>query len=166
MPTPNSFHRFENVIVARMDVPLSPIHVRVARQNMKSEQVHAGDSPGAAIRGTSIGHQHCEVRDTLRSSAEFVVRSLRHTMLTRLGEAGADAFTIMRIAGLSSVTFSQRYLHPTSEAMERAFERLENLNAPKFRQAKAEAKKEAAGTGWVPAKSHNTEKNVVRKPRK
>lgn len=30
--------------------------------------------------------------------------SLRHTALTRLGETGADAFTIMRIAGHSSVT--------------------------------------------------------------
>ena len=29
-------------------------------------------------------------------------------MLTRLGEARADAFTIMRIAGHGSVTLSQR----------------------------------------------------------
>jgi integrase len=64
-----------------------------------------------------------------RFSSEFVLHSLRHTMLTRLGEAGADAFTIMRIAGHSSVTVSQRYVHPTPEAIERAFQRLENLNA-------------------------------------
>jgi len=49
-------------------------------------------------------------------------------MLSRLGEAGVDAFTIMRIAGHSSITVSQRYIHPSSEAMERAFERLEQLN--------------------------------------
>ena len=49
-------------------------------------------------------------------------------MLTRLGEAGADAFTIMKIAGHSTVTVSQRYVHPTPEALERAFERLEALN--------------------------------------
>jgi hypothetical protein len=54
-------------------------------------------------------------------------------MLTRLGEAGADAFTIMRIAGHSSVTVSQRYVHPTPESLERAFERLEDLNVRKFR---------------------------------
>ena len=35
----------------------------------------------------------------------------------------------MRIAGHSSVTVSQRYVHPTPEAIERAFQRLENLNA-------------------------------------
>ena len=50
-------------------------------------------------------------------------------MLTRLGEAGSEAFTIMRIAGRSSVTVSQRYVHPTPEAVERAFQRLETLNA-------------------------------------
>ena len=65
-------------------------------------------------------------------------------MLTRLGEAGADAFTIMRIAGHSSVSVSQRYVHPTPEGLERAFERLEKLNAVKFEQAEAEAKAEAA----------------------
>jgi hypothetical protein len=46
-------------------------------------------------------------------------------MLTRLGESGVDAFTIMRIAGHSSIVVSQRYIHPTSEAVERAFERLQ-----------------------------------------
>ena len=54
---------------------------------------------------------------------------LRHTMLTRLGEAGVDVFTIMRIAGHSTVTVSQRYVHPSDEGLERAFERLELLNA-------------------------------------
>jgi site-specific recombinase XerD len=49
-------------------------------------------------------------------------------MLTRIGEAGADAFTIMKLAGHSSVTVSQRYVHPTPEAVERAFDRLEALN--------------------------------------
>lgn len=49
-------------------------------------------------------------------------------MLTRLEEAGLDAFTIMKIAGHSSVTVSQRYVHPSPESLERAFERLETLN--------------------------------------
>jgi hypothetical protein len=50
-------------------------------------------------------------------------------MFTRLGEAGVDAFTIMKIAGHSSVTVSQRYVHHLSEALERAFERSEAFNA-------------------------------------
>jgi DNA-binding transcriptional MocR family regulator len=36
-----------------------------------------------------------------------------------------DAFTIMRIAVHSSIVASQRYIHPTPEAVERAFERLQ-----------------------------------------
>jgi hypothetical protein len=68
-------------------------------------------------------------------------------MLTRLGEAGSDAFTIMRIAGHSSVTVSQRYVHPTPEGMESAFERLEELNAAKFREAETEVRAEAVAAG-------------------
>ena len=57
-----------------------------------------------------------------------MLHSLRHTYGTRLGEGGADAFSIMRLMGHSSVTISQRYVHPTPEALERAVERLEALN--------------------------------------
>lgn len=42
-----------------------------------------------------VGVRAC---DKLKLSEEFVIHCL-HTMLTRLGEAGVDAFTIMRIAG-------------------------------------------------------------------
>jgi len=49
-------------------------------------------------------------------------------MLTRLGEAGVDAFTIMRIAGHSSVKVSERYVHPSAESLERGFARLEAFN--------------------------------------
>jgi len=48
--------------------------------------------------------------------------------LTRFGEAGADAFTIKKVAGHSSVTISERYIHPTPEGQERALERFANLN--------------------------------------
>jgi integrase len=93
-----------------------------------SEWVFPGEREGRAIVGTSLSHQHKRVRDKLNLPGDFVIHWLRHTMLTRLGEAGVDAFTIMRIAGHSSVTVSQRYVHPSSEAMERAFERLEAFN--------------------------------------
>jgi len=49
-------------------------------------------------------------------------------MLTRLGMLGVDAFTIMKIAGHSSITISQRYVHPSPESVERAFEKLEVSN--------------------------------------
>src|ERR1700688_2049025 len=52
------------------------------------------------------------------------VLSLRHTALTRLAEAGCDAFTLARIAGHSSITITQRYCHPQAEAIERAFKKM------------------------------------------
>jgi hypothetical protein len=64
---------------------------------------------------------------------DFVVHSLRHTMLTRLGLL-VDAFTIMKIAGQSSITISQRYVHPSPESVERAFEKLEAANRPTTRK--------------------------------
>jgi hypothetical protein len=69
-----------------------------------------------------LAHKHSEVRVKLKLPGDFVIQSLRHTILTRLG---VGAFTFMKIAGHSSVTASQRYVRPTPEAMERAFEKVE-----------------------------------------
>ncbi len=77
---------------------------------------------------TSLDHMHVGVRARLRLPKGFVIHSLRHTFGTRMGEAGADAFDIKRLMGHSSVTVSQRYVHPTPESLERAFERLQVLN--------------------------------------
>jgi len=65
-------------------------------------------------------------------------------MLTRLGEAGVDAF-IMGIAGHSSITISQRYVHPSPEAMETAFEKLEEQS----RTASTRPEKNTACSGMV-----------------
>ena len=48
-------------------------------------------------------------------SEESVLHSLRHTYGTRLGEASGDRLTVMRLMGHSSMTVSQRNVHPTSE---------------------------------------------------
>ena len=91
-----------------------------------------GNREGNRYVSTSINHLHrAAVAPKVRGKriaifpGDFVLHSLRHTMLTRLGESGVDAFTIMRIAGHSSIVVSQRYIHPTPEAVERAFERLQ-----------------------------------------
>jgi integrase len=79
---------------------------------------------GGASRST-VSHQHTKVRRALKLPEDFVVHGLRHTFLTRLGESGCDTFTLMKIAGHSTIGVSARYVHPTPESMERAFDRLE-----------------------------------------
>ena len=68
-------------------------------------------APTKSERVESLKSQH---RKALKDSGvkAFVLYSLRHTMLTRLGEAGADAFAIQKIAGHSSIVVSQRYVQP------------------------------------------------------
>jgi integrase len=47
----------------------------------------------------------------------FVLYSLRHTFLTRLGESGCNVWTLARIAGHSSIVMSGRYVHPSDDAV-------------------------------------------------
>jgi integrase len=123
---------------ARRTVPLAARVSRLLREKGKlstSVWVFPGDSPDRPLLGTSLAHMHAKVcrpgtgkKRRYFFPKPFVLHSLRHTCLTRLGEAGADAFTIMKLAGHSSVTISQRYVHPTGETIELAFDRLEKLN--------------------------------------
>ena len=108
----------------------------IARHSSNSEWVFPGDTEGPFL-ATSLNHQHIKIRRLLGLSEDFVIHSLRHMMLTRLGEAGVDAFTIMKIAGHSSITVSQRYVHPSPESLKCAFERLESLNANAGRRSEA-----------------------------
>jgi hypothetical protein len=41
--------------------------------------------------------------------------TLRHTLLTRLGELGCDVWTLARIAGHSSIAMSSRCVHPSQD---------------------------------------------------
>jgi len=61
---------------------------------------------------------------------------LRHTALTQLAQAGCDAFTLARIAGHSSITITQRYIHPQAAAIQRAFASLSSLTVPPSRGGK------------------------------
>lgn len=119
---------------ARRIVPLTDRAAAMLklRHEARTSPYAFSNRDGQPYLGTSINHLHRDVcapkvkgkRQPI-FPGDFVLHSLRHTMLTRLGESGVDAFTIMRIAGHSSITVSQRYIHPTPEAVERAFERLQ-----------------------------------------
>jgi integrase len=79
-----------------------------ARKSVASSTFVFPNGDGNPYLVTSINHLHQTARTALGLSGDFVLHSLRHTMLTRLGEASVDAFTIMRIAGHSSIAVSQR----------------------------------------------------------
>lgn len=94
-----------------------------------------GDSSDRPLLGTSLAHMHSKVcragtgtKQKFPFPRDSVPRFLRHTCLTGLGGAGADPFAIMKLAGHSSFTISQRRVHPTGETIELAFDRLEKLN--------------------------------------
>ena len=111
------------------NVPLSQRSVAMLKNHgpaAKGYVFHRAD--GSPWPNSHLGQQHARVRALLKMPSDFVLHSLRHTFGTRLGESGADAFTIMRLMGHSTVTVSQRYVHPSPEALELAYERMTAMN--------------------------------------
>jgi integrase len=53
----------------------------------------------------------------------FAPYSIRHTALTNLA-AQCDTFALKTIAGHSSITITQRYVHPHAEAITEAFKKI------------------------------------------
>jgi integrase len=100
------------------------------------------------IEPSSIKKQHTRTFQLINVEATkqnqprikpFVLYSLRHTFLTRLGSSGCDVWTLARIAGHSSIRISSRYVHPGQEQVLSAMSRLgghksghsaEDANAP------------------------------------
>jgi len=111
------------------NVPISERTIAVlAKAGPRRSGIVFNRENGAAISESHLDQQHARIRKLLKLPADFVLHSLRHTFGTRLGESGADAFTIMRLMGHSTVTVSQRYVHPSPESIELAYERLIALN--------------------------------------
>jgi len=129
---------------AKRAIPLTPRATKLLRK-MSGAAVDrfVFSSVGRPYSGPHIDHLHQEVRDNLGWDKDFVPHSLRHTFGTRLGEAGADAFTIMKLMGHSTVTVSQRYVHPSTDALERAIGKLSvgaSLGTKKAKNRKTSAK--------------------------
>jgi integrase len=114
---------------ARRVLPLSP-RVRTA---LESRWKIAGE-PGegwvwpAETKDGHINHDSVKLQHKkalkLAKVRPFEVYSIRHTFLTRLGESGCDAWTLARIAGHSNISISQRYVHPSEDAVLNALSRL------------------------------------------
>jgi integrase len=87
------------------------------------------------VESSSVKKQHAKTFKTLADLARqnsqkpirpFVLYSLRHTFLTRLGEGGCNVWTLARIAGHSSIGISARYVHPSDDAVLSALSQLQN----------------------------------------
>lgn len=70
--------------------------------------------------GNTAKDQHQRALDD-SGVQKFEPYILRHTALTNLAQKGADAHTLARIAGHSSIVITMRYVHPQADAIERAF---------------------------------------------
>ena len=78
-------------------------------------------SKGGHFNGDAAKGQHKKALTDSGVKA-FVPYTLRHTALTNLGEkAGGDVFVLAQIAGHSSITVTQRYIHPQADAINRVF---------------------------------------------
>jgi integrase len=116
---------------AKRNVSLSPrVRTMLDRRKASAQSafVFTDESGVKRLSIWTLEDQHKRMRQALNLPADAVIHSFRHTFGTRLGETGADAFTIMKVMGHSTVVVSQKYVHPTPEAMERGFERLNAAN--------------------------------------
>jgi integrase len=116
---------------ARRLIPLTP-RVRMILES-RWEQAKKAEEGWVWLASTASGHvepstlkkQHAKTFKTIASKLKknekpvrpFVLYSLRHTFLTRLGESGCDVWTLARIAGHSSIQMSSRYVHPGNDAV-------------------------------------------------
>src|SRR6201987_4089920 len=119
---------------ARRVLPMTP-RVRAVLENRWE---HAGKpvdgwvwpapTRSGHLEGSSIKKRHAKA---LKGSNVrlFVLYSLRHTFLTRLGESGCDSWTLARMAGHSSVAISARYVHPSEDKLLEAISRLGGHNS-------------------------------------
>ena len=103
----------------------------------------------------------------LKPVRSFVLYSLRHTFLTRLGESGCDAWTLAKIAGHSNIAMSQRYVHPSQEAVARAMTRLSGHifgHNDELNNALTESKRlesvDTTGVAWCTRQDSNLRPNA------
>jgi integrase len=106
----------------RLAFPSELLRVRRETSGRPSEGwIFPSSSETGHFNGDAAKDQHKKALTDSGVKA-FVPYTLRHTALTNLGEkAGGDVFVLARIAGHSSITVTQRYIHPQADAINRVF---------------------------------------------
>lgn len=103
--------------------------------------VWPADSKSGHMNHSSLRLQHKKACKNAKVR-EFVIYSIRHTFLTRLGESGADVWTLAKIAGHSSIQMSLRYVHPSAQSVLNAVERTEQLRSEAEQEKKANVERQ------------------------
>jgi integrase len=112
---------------ARRMLPMTPRVYALLRTRYESSEepsegwIFPSTSKAGHFNGDTAKDQH---KKALTDSGvnPFVPYTLRHTALTRLGDAaGGDIFALARIAGHSTIAVTQRYIHPQADAINRVF---------------------------------------------
>jgi integrase len=93
------------------------------------DYIFPGRDPKKPVSVSWLEKLHRRTCRTLGFPDEFVIHSLRHTFGTRLGENKTDVFTIKDVMGHSSVTVSQKYVHPGRDVRRRAIQELQTSNS-------------------------------------
>ena len=130
---------------AKRTLPLVPAAHAVllarweAQGKPEESWVFPSNSAEGHLNGDTTKGQHAIALERSKV-ARFEPYILRHTALTRFAESGCDVFTLARIAGHSSITITQRYVHPQEDAVDRAFTAFGKLGTA------AEPKKLGVGT--------------------
>lgn len=114
------------------------VHSHSRRQEQECPPGYSAHRPGGCPAWEKLEHSNERVLysvtgtgnptwelQSIRVTKAYAIPEWTAKCLQDFRESGVDAFTIMRIAGHSSITVSQRYIHRTAEAVERAFERLQ-----------------------------------------
>jgi integrase len=114
---------------ARRILPMTPTVCELLKLRHESQGYPADGwiFPSGSLRGnvTQDGVKGQHKRALLESGvAPFVPYVLRHTGLTHLGKAArGDVFALAKIAGHSTITITQRYIHPEAETIDQVFSR-------------------------------------------
>jgi len=89
----------------------------------KSDVVFTREDNISPLSAFTLIQQQERMRNLLNLPWDAVVHGGRHTALTNLGMAGADPFSLQKIAGHANIATTMRYVHPTPPAMKDAFKK-------------------------------------------
>jgi integrase len=137
---------------ARRILPMTPVVYALIKARYEAQECPADGwifpkaSGEAHLTGDNVKEQHS--RALKESGVEaFVPYVLRHTGLTRLAKAtNGDVFALARIAGHSSITITQRYVHPQADTIEGIFARAVLSQSSRQEKSEQDGKNAEVGT--------------------